>query len=193
MSLYRGGGLGGVVTSEGVDLKIAEDNVVDAAIISSATSGWQMITGTFYDTPSVANTTTVTAQDWVLLDNPGVGAFNDSELPSGVASTLYDTSTQTIQLSSLNRKDELQIEINYLMNVDTANSAPSFKVVIDEGLATEFSKIVRSTAINFASLWIDDIARLSFFVGSSTTAKIYARCDEDAELSVKNYTIYLIR
>ena len=173
-----------------VDMDAVFANQAD---IIASTSGWEIITGTYYDNPSVANRTTVAAQEWTELNNPGVGAVNDRELPSDITGSLYDTATQVLDLSKLSRKDEVLFEISYSINVDTANSAPSFKLVFDEGLATEFEKIVRSTAVNFASLWIDDLASLTFFAGSATTAKVYTRCDEDAEVSIKNYTVYLIR
>jgi len=177
---------------EKVNELVTNDTDVTNAV-TAATSGWEIITGTFYDNPSVPDKTTLVAQVWSALDNPGVGAVNDRELPANIADSLYNTATQVIDLSKVNRKDEILLEISYLINVDSANTAPSFKLIFDEGLSTEFEKTVRATAVNLASVWVNDSATITFFVGDITTAKVYARCDDDAEISVKNYSIYLIR
>lgn len=151
--------------------------------------GWESI----FDTATAGAPIAVTGgSTWYYLTNNGSGTMSeDAYLPQSVTN-LWNTSTNRMDLSTLNLGD--MVHVNALLDVTTsaANQVVNLRVITDPGGADEF--LLPMFSLHFKTAGVQQIsARVNFPVGNVSTrddpSGIQINSDASATVVVRGFFI----
>lgn len=204
VTAYLDGLIGSVNASDAVsavsivgrDLTVVDTGVTTATPLPSL-SGYDTYNTAFFLGGSTDNTDIAGGASPVdmVLTNAGSSISSSIHLPVGLTS-IYDIPNNRLDFGGANISDNdfitLDILYDFIQAVD--ESVLSIIVEFTENTGTTFTKTINISFPNGADVDIEQVSRISFFVGPTLnlgTARILLKCNEAATFKLKNLTIYV--
>lgn len=123
--------------------------------------------------------------------------YNTDDIPNN----FFSTASGLIFFDNAVSRDTMQLELDYIVNADVANSGHFIKIQYVDNNGNIFSKSITNAAVNSADEDVAYLTTIPVYVGSNlitsasvtASAELFIQCNEDSEIKVKAINVYLTR
>ena len=123
--------------------------------------------------------------------------YNVDDVPNN----FFSTASGLIFFDNAVSRDTMQIELDYIVNADVANSGHFIKIEFTDNNGDVYSKSVTNAAVNSADEDVSYLTTIPVYVGDdlitsasvTSSAELFIQCNEDSEVKVKAINVYLTR
>ena len=131
----------------------------------------------------------------MVLTNAGAALSSSIHLPVGLTN-IYDIANNRLDFGAANISDNDFITLDMLYDFIQAVDDSILSIIVEftENAGTTFTKTINVGFTNGADVNIEQVSRISFFIGPTLnlgTARILLKCNEAATFKLKNLTIYV--
>ena len=204
VTAYLDGLIGSVNASDAVsavsivgrDLTVVDTGVTTATPLPSL-SGYDTYNTAFFLGGSADNTEIAGGASPVdmVLTNAGAALSSSIHLPVGLTN-IYDIANNRLDFGAANISDNDFITLDMLYDFIQAVDDSILSIIVEftENAGTTFTKTINVGFTNGADVNIEQVSRISFFIGPTLnlgTARILLKCNEAATFKLKNLTIYV--
>lgn len=133
------------------------------------------------------------------------GSTNDFNtfVTEDIPVNIYNTSSGVMEFTHMLSSDVITCEVSYFVNSDVADASHEMFITFTDNVGTTFNKTVTQTQVDSADEDVEFLTVIPFYIGDNlkphpdtaqtASGEIFFNPSEDADLKVKNITLYLNR